>query len=248
MDRAIKITVVEDEMIIGAKVSMYLSELGYEVTGIATRAEQALLSIQTNIPDIALLDIQLKGNMDGIELAQLLKQKYHIPVVFLTANTDDATFQRAKETRPYAFLSKPFNKLDLRRSLELTISLMQQRDTSIPNEGRQREEKLPPLSDRIFIYHEDKKVKLLFENILYVEAERNYCRIVTLEKEHLLTMPMKTLEDQLPLATFQRIHRSFIINLSHLDAVDESTVVVAGKALLLSKSYRKDLLLRIRTV
>jgi DNA-binding LytR/AlgR family response regulator len=248
MDRPIKIIVVIDEMIIGAKVSMYLSELGYEVTGIATRAEQALLFLHSNIPDIALLDIQLKGSMDGIELAQLIQQKYCIPLVFLTANMDDATFQRAKETRPYALLRKPFNKLDLRRSLELTISLIQHRSTSIPNEARQRDENLPILSDRIFIYSEEKKVKLLFENILYIEAERNYCRIFTHERDYLLTMPMKTLEEQLPYAIFQRIHRSYIINLSHLDAMDENMVIVGGKALLLSKSYRKDLLMRIRTV
>ena len=102
---SIKILIVEDEMIIGAKISMFLSELGYEVTGILPRAEEVLLQLEENQPDIALLDIQLKGNMDGVALAQILHQEHHIPVIFLTANSDEATFQRAKAAKPYAFLA-----------------------------------------------------------------------------------------------------------------------------------------------
>jgi len=123
-DSFIKILIVEDEMIIGAKVSMFLTELGYEVAGILPRAEEALLQIEGNKPDIVLLDIQLKGEMDGIALAKILQIEHQIPVIFLTANSDDATFKRAKEAKPYAFLAKPFKKLDLQRALELTISLL----------------------------------------------------------------------------------------------------------------------------
>ena len=104
MDNSIKILVVEDEMIIGAKISMQLSELGYEVTGILPRGEEVLNHLKENKPDIVLLDIQLKGKMDGIETAALVEQHFQIPVIFLTANTDDATFNRAKTTRPAAFI------------------------------------------------------------------------------------------------------------------------------------------------
>lgn len=246
----VKILVVEDEMIIGAKVSMFLTELGYEVTGIIPRAEEALLHLEENAPDIALLDIQLKGSMDGIALALALHSQHNIPVIFLTANTDDATFNRAKEAKPYAFLSKPFKRLDLQRALELTISLManpqpatEPKEPNLPGEDTQF-----ILSDRIFVRNKDKMVKIMFEAILYVEAERNYCRIVTKAKEYLLTMPMKSLEDQLPQALFQRIHRSHIVNLAQVDEVDESTVTIGQKVLPLSKSLREEFLLRIRTI
>ncbi|MBK6998014.1 MAG: response regulator [Lewinellaceae bacterium] len=246
-DSPIKILVVEDEMIIGAKVSMFLTELGYEVTGIIPRAEEALMHLDESKPDIALLDIQLKGEMDGIALAMLLQTNYQIPVIFLTANSDDATFSRAKEAKPYAFLTKPFKKLDLQRALELTISLMA--NQSHNDIAEQHAEETPYiLSDRIFVRNKDKMVKIMFEAILYIEAERNYCRIVTSTKEYLLTMPMKSLEDQLPPTLFQRIHRSNIVNLAQIDAVDDSAVIVGQKALPLSKSHREDLLMRIRTV
>lgn len=247
-DNPIKILVVEDEMLIGAKVAMFLSELGYEVTGIIPRAEEALLHLEEDAPDIALLDIRLKGSMDGIALAQVLQQEHHIPVIFLTANSDDATFDRAKEAKPYAFLTKPFKKLDLQRALELTISLMA---NQVPVEHREQKtgEDTPYiLSDRIFVRNKDRMVKILFEAILYIEAERNYCRIFTKTKEYLLTMPMKNLEDQLPAALFQRIHRSHIVNLAQVDEVDESTVVIGQKTLPLSKSLREEFLMRIKTV
>ncbi len=244
----IKILVVEDEMIIAAKISMFLTELGYEVTGILPRAEEALLQLVENAPDIALLDIQLKGSMDGIALAQVMQKEHQIPVIFLTANSDDATFQRAKAAKPYAFLVKPFKKLDLQRALELTVSLMANQPLGAQKEQPVSEHTQFILSDRIFVRNKDRMVKIMFEAILYIEAERNYCRIFTKTKEYLLTMPMKSLEDQLPSAIFQRIHRSHIVNLTQVDEVDENTVIIGQKTLPLSKSYREDLLMRIKTV
>lgn len=244
----IKILVVEDEMIIAAKISMFLTELGYEVTGILPRAEEALLQLVENAPDIALLDIQLKGSMDGIALAQVMQKEHQIPVIFLTANSDDATFQRAKAAKPYAFLAKPFKKLDLQRALELTVSLMANQPVGAQKEQPVSEHTQFILSDRIFVRNKDRMVKIMFEAILYIEAERNYCRIFTKTKEYLLTMPMKNLEDQLPPAIFQRIHRSHIVNLTQVDEVDESTVIIGQKTLPLSKSHREELLMRIKTV
>jgi DNA-binding LytR/AlgR family response regulator len=248
MDSFIKILIVEDEMIIGAKVSMFLTELGYEVAGILPRAEEALLQIEENKPDIVLLDIQLKGEMDGIALAKILRTEHQIPVIFLTANFDDATFKRAKEAKPYAFLAKPFKKLDLQRALELTISLLANQTNPVQKDAASGVDATYILSDRIFVRNKDRMVKILFEAILYIEAERNYCRIFTKNKEYLLTMPMKSLEEQLPTALFQRIHRSHIVNLAQVDEVDENTVFIGQKSLPLSKSLREDFMMRIRTV
>ena len=246
-ESTVKILVVEDEMLIGAKISMFLTELGYEVTGLLPRAEEVLSHIQVNRPDIALLDIQLKGDMDGIALAQTLLQTHQIPVIFLTANSDDATFQRAKSAKPYAFLAKPFKKPDLQRALELTISLLGETSSPAQASERHQDENSYILSDRIFVRSKDRMVKILFDAILYIEAERNYCRIFTKTKEYLLTMPMKSLEEKLP-AHFQRIHRSHIVNLAQIDEVDESTVVVGQKTLPLSKALKEEFLKRIKMV
>lgn len=243
--KAVKILVVEDEMIIAAKISMYLIEMGYEVTAIIPRSEEVLHHLEMSDPDIVLLDIQLKGEMDGVELAELLIKQHPIPIIFLTANSDEETFQRARHTKPFAFLTKPFKKIDLKRTLELTVSRMAERTVddmvAVEPDGT-------PLTDRIFVLHKDRKVKIMLDTILYIEAERNYCNIITTNGNYLLTMPMKNLEASLPSSTFQRIHRSHIVNLKQVDEMDETTISVSGKLLGLSKTYRKEFLKRIKMV
>jgi len=239
--KATSILIVEDEMIIAAKISMYLTDLGYEVSGILPRAEDVFPHLEKNRPDIILLDIQLKGTMNGIELAHFLRADYQIPVVFLTANSDEATFQQAKEARPYAFLAKPFNRQELARALELTRNLIDQQGTPSSPEPM-------VLTDRIFVFAGERRVKVMLADILYLQAERNYCRIHTTDKAYLLSMPMKSLEGKLPPKDFQRIHRSFIVNLRQVDEVDESSVRIKDKSLPISSTHRPAFLERIQSI
>ena len=186
--------------------------------------------------------------MDGIEAATHILNTSQIPVVFLTSNTDDATFQRAKETKPYAFLTKPFKQSDLKRTIELALGLMAIQPFPEPAAPQTLQDSPYVLTDRIFVRHKEKMVKILLDNILYIEAERNYCRIVTTSRDFLLTMPMKSLEDKLPPALFQRIHRSHILNLAHVEEVDDSTVSIGTIVLTLSKSFRKEFMKRIQSI
>ena len=194
MDNRIKILVVEDEMIIGAKISMQLTALGYEVTGILPRGEEAILHVQEHKPDIILLDINLKGKLDGIETAEQIQQQNNIPIIYLTANADEATFNRAKHTKPSAFISKPFKQLDLQRAVELTISRMAENENNSRSDVANGNEQSYILSDRIFVRHKDKMVKIMLADILYMEADRNYSRIFTSDKAYVLSITLKTIE------------------------------------------------------
>ena len=205
--------------------------------------------MQEKLPDIALLDVRLKGEMDGIALAELLQKLHKLPIIFLTANSDDATFNRAKATKPFAFLAKPFRKTELQRAIELTISHLEaEANQELSPSPKSEADNTYLLDDRIFVRFKDRMVKIVFDAILYVEADRNYCRIFTQHKEYLLTMPMKALEDKLPPAQFQRIHRSHIVNLAHVDEVAEGNVVIGAKYLPLSQSLREEFLKRFRMV
>lgn len=239
-----KILIVEDEMIIAANISLQLTSLGYEVTGIIPRAEDALIHIDQQQPDILLLDINLKGTIDGIEMAQLMQKSHNIPIIYLTANADEAHFNRAKSTNPYAFISKPFKKLDLERAIELTINRVKS-EKETPSL-----EKADPfiLSDSIFVRHLEKMVKVDIKDILYIEAERNYCRIYSKIKEYLLVMTLKDLDEKLPQKHFIRVHRSFIVNLSQIDEVATNHIVIAKKAIPVSKTLKEELLNRLQTI
>lgn len=249
MEHLIKILVVEDEMIIGAKVSMQLENLGYEVTGILPRGEEAIYHVKDNPVDIILLDINLKGDIDGIETARQI-QKIHseIPVIYLTANGDDATFNRAKSTRPAAFISKPFKQLDLQRAIELAICRMAEYETGPVATSENHDEQHFILRDRIFIRSKDKMIKIMVTDILYIEADRNYSRIFTKDKEYLLSVTLKTIEEKLSDNLFVRVHRSYVINIAQVDEVAESFVIISNKAIPMSGGLKENLLAKIQTL
>jgi DNA-binding LytR/AlgR family response regulator len=246
MGSPIKILIVEDEMIIAANTSLQLSNLGYEVSGIVARGEEALVHIEENLPDIVLLDIQLKGKLDGIETAHKMQKHFDIPIIYLTSNVDDANFERAKETKPYAFISKPFKKLDLQHAIELTANRILE-DEMKASEKRASEPSFV-LGDRIFVRHNDKIVKIIIADILYIEADRNYCRIHSKGKIFLLVVTLKDIEKKLPKEYFVRVHRSYIVNLSQIDEVAAKHLVIARKVIPLSKSLRVHLMNRLQTI
>ena len=240
-----KILIVEDEMIIGANISLQLSKLGYEVTGIVSRGEEAISHVRQSPPDIVLMDIQLKGALDGIETVNQMHRENKIPVIYLTANADEENFERAKSTNPYAFISKPFKKLDLQHAIDLTMGRLDKNGTENEVEGSS----ISPFvqSDSIYVRRNEKMIKILINDIYYFEADRNYCKIYAKDKECLLVMTLKEINDRLPVEHFLRIHRSFIINLSHVDEVAGTHVVIGKKAVPLSKTLRKELMDRLQT-
>ncbi len=245
MDK-VKILIVEDEMIIGAKISMQLVNLGYKVTGILSRGEEVLSHVLENKPDIVLLDINLKGTIDGIETAAQLQKVLTVPVIYLTANADDATFNRAKSTKPYAFISKPFKQLDLQRAIELTISRMGETGGHFVTENP--EEPAFILDDRIFVRHKEKMIKIMLADILYIEADRNYSHLFAREKDYVLAITLKAIEEKLPSKLFLRVHRSFVINVTHVEEVIEGQVKIGQQAIPLGAGMREILLKSMRTL
>ena len=212
-----KILIVEDEMIIAADISMQLTQLGYDIIGIQTTAEDAIKMIANNPPDLILMDIVLKGEMDGIAAAQHISETSKTPLIFLTSNADDATFQRAIVTKPFAFISKPFQEIELARSLKIAFA-------HIANERKatnEAQDHVTTLNDRLFIRQKDQMVKVSIQDILYLEAERNYCKIHTPEKVFLATIPLGTIEEEMPSKKFIRVHRSFVINIEKVDAISD---------------------------
>src|ERR1700722_4909056 len=108
-----KIFIVEDEGLIAANLASILVRLGYEVVGIAESSKGAIDQIARLVPELILMDIQIKGEMDGIEMAGAVRERFDIPVIFLTGHTDQETLDRAKMTGASGFLPKPFHHMTL---------------------------------------------------------------------------------------------------------------------------------------
>ncbi|WP_289030507.1 response regulator [uncultured Algoriphagus sp.] len=244
MSEKTRILIVEDDMIIAANISLQLSKLGYEVTGIESRGEDAVNHAIENRPDIILMDIQLKGGMTGIDAAKKIQEKTAIPLIYLTANSDEASFQKAKETKPYAFISKPFNKLNLERTIELVAEKIKEEKIETENS----DSLIESLDDRIFIRNNGKLIKLMLDEILYIEADRNYCNIFTNSQNYLIVSPLNAFCQKIESRDFLRVHRSYVVNLKKLDAVADSHLEIMRKVIPISKMYKEDLMRSIRKV
>ncbi len=117
-----QILVVDDEQIVAKSLQVQLERLGYSVPVIASSGEEAIQKAGELQPDLVLMDIVLRGAMDGIEAARQIRALRNVPVIFATAYADEETFQRAKATRPSGYLCKPFGKEELQRAIELALS------------------------------------------------------------------------------------------------------------------------------
>jgi PAS domain S-box-containing protein len=116
-----KILIVEDERITAEDLKITLENLGYEVTGIASSADTFYHCLESDLPDLVLMDIYLKGNKDGIELAIEIKDNYNLPVIYLTAYSDSNILDRAKVTEPFGFILKPFQERELHSNIEMAL-------------------------------------------------------------------------------------------------------------------------------
>jgi DNA-binding LytR/AlgR family response regulator len=246
------ILVVEDESIVSKDIQHSLKKLGYNVVGAASSGEKALELARTEHPDIVLMDIMLKGDMNGIETAEIIRQEMAIPVVFLTAYADESTLSKAKVTEPYGYIIKPFKEIDLHTSIEMAIykhgkeqEIIKERDflySIVENkEGS---------NDFIFVKSNSKLVKLKTEDIYYIEALKDYVVIHTTDTRYTIHSTMKEIESKMGSADFIRVHRSFIVRLDKIASIEFPNLTLENdkKVIPIGGSYRDDLNSRIKMV
>ena len=121
LTEASRILIVEDEAIVAESLKDQLMNLGYQVCGTAANGEDAIRIMENSDPDLVMMDIMLEGSMDGVEVASRIREKSEIPVIFLTAYSDNETLQRAKITEPFGYLIKPYKERDLHTNIEVSL-------------------------------------------------------------------------------------------------------------------------------
>ncbi|MDI9637815.1 ATP-binding protein [Oscillatoria amoena NRMC-F 0135] len=119
---AIRVLITEDEILIARKIEQTLKRAGYEVVGIATDGEAALQKVSETAPNLVLMDIVMPGELDGVETAQIIRDRFRVPVVYLTAYADRETLERAKITLPFGYVLKPFEERELTIAVEIALS------------------------------------------------------------------------------------------------------------------------------
>lgn len=117
----LKVLIVEDEPAIAKYISNTLKNDQYEITALAFSSKRAIQELENNLPDVALLDINLDSSMDGIQIAELINEKHQIPFFFLTSYTNKEIINRAKHTRPLGYIVKPFSEKEILTTLEIAL-------------------------------------------------------------------------------------------------------------------------------
>jgi len=245
------VLVVEDESIVSKDIQHSLKKLGYNVVGSASTGEKAIDLALDIKPDVVLMDIMLKGDLTGIDAASKIRETLNIPVVYLTAYADEATLSKAKVSEPYGYIIKPFKEIDIHTSIEMAIykhakekEVLKERDflySIVENKDSK---------GFIFVKSNSRLIKLKTSDIYYIEALKDYVVINALNSRYTIHSTMKDIAKKLPQEEFLRVHRSFIVALDKIAAIEQPNLILENdkKVIPIGGSYKDELNRRINLV
>ena len=242
MDK-LSILIVEDDRSFALEVEMQLDQLGYTDIRRVASAEEARAVIREQKPDLLLLDILLPGDQNGLELAKSIRT-LEIPIIFMTAVTETAVFEQARQLRPFTYLVKPFDRLTLQSNIETAVRLMSSAQGQASFAGGLI------LRDRIYVKKNNRLERILINDILWIRADGNYCFVQVGEKRFVIKISLRKLLAVLPPHLFTQIQKSFAVHLARVEAIDLNTnnVIVEGHPLPMGRSYRDDIIGRINLI
>lgn len=223
------ILIVEDEALIADHLALLLGQLSFTVAGIVDDAEGLMGALDATKVDVILMDVNLGGTIDGIDLAHTVNARYQIPIIYITSNSDNKTLERIKLTKPAGFVTKPFTSEQLKSVLALV------NPDAIQNPSAVQE-------DAFFIKEKHTFLKLNYADVLYVEANDNYSNIYTQDGRHVLSQTLKTIESKLKNYGFIRSHRSYLVNIKKIEKVAPKAVFINNKEIPMSENCRTSIL------
>lgn len=238
----IRILIVEDELLIAEDMRWQLEKLGYEVVGVGSSFNEAIHIGQTQLPDIALVDIVIEGDRDGIETAKELKSRLEIPIIFLTSHADKETVERAKIINPDGYLVKPFNSQDLYSSIEIAFH----RYAKLPEHKESYDYDSFVVKDYIFIKKDYLLVKIKFNELKWIKAEGNYIEIYCENKKFLTRSTLKDFLLKLPDDIFIQVHKSYAVNIDFIDAIELNKIIIGPEKIPVSRNLVPEIKKKLR--
>ncbi len=243
MERPIRILIVEDNVIIADDMQSMLEEIGYEIVDNVIVYEQAEEVLKSQQVDLVLIDIILASDKTGIDLGRHIREEYDIPFIFVTSNSDRATVENAKLVKPNGYLVKPFEQQDLYTSIEIALA------NFTYNAGDDKAAEMPgqedvPMSnsvlkDSIFVKKQHLYYRIQFGDIQFIKADNVYLEVNTVDKKFLVRSPLKDYLEKLPKNKFYRAHKSYIVNVDHIDAINSKDIMINNNLIPISKDFKE---------
>jgi two-component system response regulator LytT len=245
---AANILVTEDEVIVRKDIERCLIGLGHNVVAATDNGESAIELAKEHKPDLCLMDIMIKGDMNGITAAEEIKKHLDVPVIFLTAYADEGTLASAKSADPHGYILKPFKDADIQAAVEMALH---KHDKEIVL--KQEAEFLRSLTehkdgaDILFVKNRSRLMHVKHDDLLFVEALKDYVVVHTRKESYTIHSTMKEIERKLSDKRFMRIHRSYIVNLNSIESIKYSNITMEGleKEIPVGGSYKDTLANRI---
>lgn len=240
MEQSIKILIVEDNVIIADDMQSMLEEIGYEIVDNVIVYEQAEEVLKNNHVDLVLIDIILASDKTGIDLGKHIREKYNIPFIFVTSNSDRATVENAKTVKPNGYLVKPFEQQDLYTSIEIALSgFNYDEKPGVREFSDDKPLSSSVLKDSIFVKKQHLYYRIQFEDIRFIKADNVYLEVNTVDKKFLVRSPLKDYLEKLPANKFYRAHKSYIVNVDHIDAINSKDIMINNTLIPISKEFKE---------
>ncbi len=226
-----KILVVEDELLVAMDIEESLTSLGYIVQNTVDTGLLAIEEVEKNLPDLILMDINLKGEMSGIEAAKIISSKNDVPVVYLTANADLSTINQAKVALPYGYIIKPFVDKDLQTNIEIAIfKFISDMKFKLESEQFNTFFDLKDHENNQLIVHAQAGLeKINIDKVYFLEEQGDNTVLHLLDEEIIIEKSLQATYDLFPKADFVQISKHFIINNSKVFIVKFPEVIIADK-------------------
>ena len=227
-----KVLIVEDELLVAADIEESLEILGYKVIGSVASGEAAIKKVNEQLPDIILMDIMLKGNMTGIDAANAIRQKHDVPIVYLTANADIATIEKAKVSLPYGYIIKPFTEKDLQTNIEIARFKFNN-DIKVKMESDQYNRffsnQTATEQTHVFVDAEKGLEKLDIDKIYYIESTADDSLVVTNDEDLKTKKKLDDFEKSLPREKFLRVNDNYIVNVDKIFLSKLPEIIITDK-------------------
>lgn len=249
MQNTIRILIVEDDLLIAQDLHEILEEVGYQDIFKARNYTQAVELLQSENIDLALLDIHLNDAHTGIDLANYINANFKIPFIFITSYADANTITGVKETRPAGFLLKPYSKELLLAKIEISLFNYSHKynaaEESISTNTATNETDLV-INNHLLIKDNYRFIKVPLKEILWLESDKNYIDIKTVDRKYKIRSSLKKLLEELPDTAFIKCHKEFIINVNHIEHFNTHTVSIAGNEIPIGRSMQEEVLKKIK--
>jgi DNA-binding LytR/AlgR family response regulator len=252
MSVSFSILIVEDEIIIAQDLKEILEEVGYINVFRVANYTQAIQILNNQNIDLVLLDINLNDSNSGINLANYINQNHQIPFIYITSYSDAGTINEVKQTKPAAFLLKPFNKELLLATIEISLFNFSNNHNAsnqpIVTKFSLKQEDAIVINNQLLVKENYQYIKVPLAEILWFESDRNYIQVITLNRKYLIRSSLKKLVEHLPQKDFVKCYKQFIINVNHVKNFGTDELIINGQQIPISRNNQIEVVNKLKNV